>query len=103
MKLTFQTCKNKQGFPTYWKISQVTPIFREVCKADVTFYRPIGLISGSSKFLTKFTDFLKGSLLENSKFLGIGWKNMGTNIVVSLKQKAVCSNKRQKSLPSKMS
>ena len=44
---------NKQWFPTYWKIRQVTPIFKESSKADVTCYRPISILCCSSKVFEK--------------------------------------------------
>ena len=53
MKLLFQACINRQWFPTYWKISQVTPIFKEGSKADVTYYGPISLLCCSSKVFEK--------------------------------------------------
>ena len=36
-----------------WKISQVTPIFKEVSKSDVTYYRPIRFLCCSSKVFEK--------------------------------------------------
>ena len=44
LKLIFRTCLNKQCYPSYWKICQITPIFKEGKKADVTCYRPIRLL-----------------------------------------------------------
>ena len=44
LKLIFETCLNKQCYPSYWKICQITPIFKEGNKADVTCYRPISLL-----------------------------------------------------------
>ena len=29
LKLFFRTCLNKQCYPSYWKICQITPIFKE--------------------------------------------------------------------------
>ena len=52
-KLLFQACINKQWFPTYWRISQVTPTFKEGSKVDVTCYRPISLLCCSSKIFQK--------------------------------------------------
>ena len=43
LKLVFQTYLNKGVFPEEWKISEVTRIFKENDKADVTQYRPISL------------------------------------------------------------
>ena len=41
MKLFFQAFLNKKYSPTFWKISQGTPISKEENKADVTRYRLI--------------------------------------------------------------
>ena len=53
LTLIFQTCLNKGSFPETWKLSQVTPIFKEGNKADVSCYRPISLLCCCSKILEK--------------------------------------------------
>ena len=53
LKLIFRTCLSKQCYPSYWKICQITPIFKEGNKADVTCYRPISLLCCCSKVLEK--------------------------------------------------
>ena len=53
IKLIFRTCLNKQCYPNYWKISQISPIFKEGNKADVTCYCPISLLCCCSKVLEK--------------------------------------------------
>ena len=50
LKLVFQTCLNEGLFPKEWKFSEVTPIFKEKDKADVTQYRPISLLANVSSF-----------------------------------------------------
>ena len=53
LKLIFQTCLNKQCYPSYWKICQITPIFKECNEADVTCYLPISLLCCCSKVSEK--------------------------------------------------
>ena len=60
----FQTCLNKGVFPTTWKYSQITPIFKEGNKADVNCYRPISLLCCCSKVFEKF---LFDSIYEHVK------------------------------------
>lgn len=40
-------------FATYWKLSQVTPIFKSGKKADIKNYRPISILCAISKILEK--------------------------------------------------
>ena len=42
--LLFRTFINKRLFPTYWKTSQIAPIFKEKNKVSVECYRPINLL-----------------------------------------------------------
>ena len=51
--LLFRTFINKRLFPTYWKTSQVAPIFKEKNKASVECYRPISLLCSASKVFEK--------------------------------------------------
>ena len=67
LKLFFRTCLNKQCYPSYWKICQTTPIFKEGNKADVTCYRPISLLCCCSKVMEKFL-FDKIYCFFHSKF-----------------------------------
>lgn len=53
LSLVFQTCTNKGIYPEYWKLSQVTPIFKDGNKANVSCYRPISLLSCCSKVCEK--------------------------------------------------
>ena len=67
LKLIFRTCLNKQCYPSYWKICQITPIVKEGNKADVTCYRPISLLCCCSKVLEKLL-FDKIYCFFHSKF-----------------------------------
>ena len=53
LTLIFQTCLHKKIFPEIWKISEVTPVFKEGSKTDVSCYRPISLLCCCSKLLEK--------------------------------------------------
>ena len=53
LSLLFRTFINKRLFPTYWKTSQVFPIFKEKNKASVDCYRPISLLCSASKVFEK--------------------------------------------------
>ena len=44
---------NKGTYPTFWKVSQISPIFKDGNKSDVTCYRPISLLNCMSKVLEK--------------------------------------------------
>ena len=33
---SYQTIMNKGTYPTYWKVSQISPIFKDVNKTDAT-------------------------------------------------------------------
>ena len=52
--LVFQTCINKGSFPSQWIFSEVTPIYNENNKADISLYRPISLLTNVSKISEKF-------------------------------------------------
>ena len=51
--LLFRTFINQRLFSTYWKTSQVAPIFKEKNKASVECYRPISLLCSASKVFEK--------------------------------------------------
>ena len=51
--LLYKTVRNKYVYPSYWKISQVSPVFKEGNKADVSCYRPISLLCCISKVFEK--------------------------------------------------
>ena len=51
--LLCRTFIKKRLFPTYWKTSQVAPIFKEKNKASVECYRPISLLYSASKVFEK--------------------------------------------------
>ena len=53
LKLIFQTCINKGSFPRRWKTSEITPVFKENNKADISQYRPISLSANVSKVFEK--------------------------------------------------
>ena len=53
LNLLFRTFIKKRFFPTYWKKSQVAPIFKENKKASVERYRPISLLCSASKVFEK--------------------------------------------------
>ena len=52
LKHVFQTCCNKGTYPDEWKISKVTPVFKDGDKTDVC-YRPISLLCSISKVFEK--------------------------------------------------
>ena len=51
--LIFKTALNKGFFPSYWKISEVEPIFKDENRALIEQYRPISLLCSVSKVLEK--------------------------------------------------
>ena len=62
--LLYKTVMNKSVYPSYWKISQVSPVFKEGNKADVSCYRPISLLCCISKVFEKI---LFDHLYEHSR------------------------------------
>ena len=68
--LLFQTILNKEIFPELWKLSQITPVYKEGSKADVNCYRPISLLCCVSKLLERIVfnriySHCKDNLFEN--------------------------------------
>ena len=53
LMLIFKTALNKGYFPSYWKISEVIPIFKDENRAMIEQYRPISLLCNVSKVLEK--------------------------------------------------
>ena len=51
--LIFQTIINKITYPSFWKISEVSHLFIDGNKADVTYYRSICLLCSTSKLIEK--------------------------------------------------
>ena len=51
--LIFKTALNKGLFPSYWKISEVVPIFKDENRALIEQYLPIKLLCSVSKVLEK--------------------------------------------------
>ena len=49
--LIFQTIINKSTYPSFWKISQVSRVFQDGNKADVTCNRSICLLCSSSNLI----------------------------------------------------
>ena len=59
LKLIFQTCINKASFPRLWRTTEITPVFKEDNKADISQYRLISLLANVSKVLEEYfsTDY----------------------------------------------
>ena len=53
LHLIFNTIANKCYFPSFWKTSEIIPIFKEGSKQMVDNYRPISLLVAVSKVLEK--------------------------------------------------
>ena len=51
----YQTIMNKGTYTKYWKVSQISLIFKDGNKSDVICYRPISLLNCISKVLEKVT------------------------------------------------
>ena len=62
--LLYKTVMKKSVYPSYWMISQMSPVFKEGNKADVSCYRPISLLCCISKVFKKF---LFDQLYEHSR------------------------------------
>ena len=66
----YQTIMNKGTYPTYWKVRQINPIFKDLNKSDVTCYRPISLLNCMSKVLERIIfdeiyELVRHKLCEN--------------------------------------
>ena len=69
----FTQCLSQQNIPSEWKIHCITPIHKSGEKALISNYRPISLLSCSSKVLEriiydKIIDFLTDSVINNHQF-----------------------------------
>ena len=51
--IVFKAAVSKGYFPSFWKISEVIPVFRDKDRADVKQYRPISLLCNTSKIFEK--------------------------------------------------
>ena len=60
---------NKGTYPTYWNESQISPIFKDGNKSDVTCYRAISLLNCMSKVLemifAEIYELVRHKLCEN--------------------------------------
>ena len=53
LTVIFQTCFKKCVYPQYWRESEITPIYKDGDKSDVTKYRPINCLCCPSKVLER--------------------------------------------------
>ena len=51
--IMFKAALFKGYFPSFWKISEVIPVFKDEDRADVKQYRPISLLCNTSKVFEK--------------------------------------------------
>ena len=51
--IVFKAALSKCYFPSFWKISEVIPVFKDEDRADVKQYRPISLLCNTSKVFEK--------------------------------------------------
>ena len=56
LSVIFRTFYNKRCFPTFWKKSEVTPIFKDTDRSLVKKYRPISLLCDISKVWEKMIE-----------------------------------------------
>ena len=84
LTVIFQTCFNKSLYPQYWKESEITPIYKDGDKSDVTKYRPIICLCCPSKVLEKvIIDWLYP--IVRQKFHGSQfWFRNGRSTIVQL-------------------
>ena len=69
----FTQCVAQQNIPSEWRIHCITPVYKSGDKAAINNYRPISLLSCTSKILeriihTKITDFITNSIISNNQF-----------------------------------
>lgn len=53
LKILFNKYLSQMKYPTRWKLSFVSPIFKSGDKSNIVNYRPISIISAASKILKK--------------------------------------------------
>ena len=53
LSVIFRTFYDKRSFPTFWKKSEITPIFKDMDRSLVKKYRPISLLCKISKVWEK--------------------------------------------------
>ena len=81
LTVIFQTCF-KSVYPQYWKESEITPIYKDGDKSDVTKYRPIKCLCCPSKVLEKVSfDWLYPVLRQQLHDSQFGFRNGGSAIV----------------------
>ena len=56
LSVIFRTFYNKRCFPTFWKKSEITPLFKNTDQSLVKKYRPISLLSNISKVWKKMIE-----------------------------------------------
>ena len=84
LTVIFQTCFNKGVYPQYWKESEITPIYKDGGKSDVTKYRPNKCLSCPSKVLEKVIfDWLYPVVRQKLHDSQFGFRN-GRSAIVQL-------------------
>ena len=53
LSILFNKSLNERRFPTKWKLSYVSPIFKDGDKADISNYRPISILCAMSKLFER--------------------------------------------------
>ena len=76
-------------FPTQWKQANVCPVFKKENRSDKTNYRPISLLSSSSKILEKIVyKRLYEYLIDNNLLIeqnsGFKWKDSTVNQLLKI-------------------
>ena len=67
LQLLFQKCLDKHTIPAEWRVHAITPVHKSGDRTSVTNYRPISLLSNTSKVLEhlvydKCAEFLTASI-----------------------------------------
>ena len=70
LAIIFQTCVNKRKNPTQWKLCQLTPIFKERNRADVSCYRPRKLLSKLLSLICSYLSEQKQMVKINKEISG---------------------------------